>query len=97
MAAGFYKSKLFSNKFWIKFSKNEIIRVKIPKYSTKLSFQIFTHKKRTINQKPTELNTNPCRILSKTANSPSILKLLIEIFKMQARNAPRILIYYMEK
>lgn len=78
-------------------NKNEIIRVKIPKYSTKLSFQKFTPKKRTINQKPTKLNTNSCRILSKTANSPSILKLLIEIFKIQARNAPRILIYYMEK
>lgn len=69
----------------------------MPKYSTNLSFQKFTHKKRTINQKPTELNTNPCHILSKTANHLSILKLLIEIFKIQARNAPRILIYYMEK
>lgn len=35
--------------------------------------------------------------MSKTANHLSILKLLIEIFKIQARNAPRILIYYMEK
>lgn len=54
-------------------------------------------KKSNIKQKPTKLNLKPCRILSKTANHISILKLLIEIFKIQARNAPRILIYYMEK
>lgn len=35
--------------------------------------------------------------MSKTANHLSILKILIEIFKISARNAPRILIYYMEK
>ena len=35
--------------------------------------------------------------MSKTANHLSKLKILIEIFKIQARNAPRILIYYMEK
>lgn len=34
--------------------------------------------------------------MSKTANHLSILKILIEIFKIPARNAPRILIYYME-
>ena len=73
-------SKLFLNKFGIKFLKNKIIRVKIPKYSTNLSFQKFTSKKRIINPKPAKLNTNPCRILSKTANSPSILKLPIDIF-----------------
>ena len=35
--------------------------------------------------------------MSKTANHLSILKNLIEIFKIPVRNAPRILIYYMEK
>ncbi len=35
--------------------------------------------------------------MSKTANHLSILKILIEIFKIPAHNAPRILIYYMEK
>ena len=54
-------------------------------------------KRAILKQKPTELNPNPCHILSKTANHLSILNLLIEIFKIQARNAPRILIYYMEK
>ena len=87
-------SKLFSNKFCI---KNEIIRIKTSKYSTNLSLQKFWYKKSNIKQKPTELNPNPCHILSKIANHLSILNLLIEIFKIQARNAPRILIYYMEK
>ena len=90
-------SKSFSNKFCIKFKKNEIIRTNTSKYSTNLSFQKFLREKRNINQKPTKLNQKPCRILSKTANHLSILNLLIEIFKIQARNAPRILIYYMEK
>ena len=67
------------------------------KNSTNLSFQKFLWEKRNINQKPTKLNQKPCRILSKTANHLSILKILIEIFKIPARNAPRILIYYMEK
>ena len=35
--------------------------------------------------------------MSKTANHLSKLKILIEIFKISAHNAPRILIYYMEK
>ena len=82
---------------WIKFKKNEIIRRNTSKYSTNLSFQKFLWEKRNINQKPTKLNQKPCRILSKTANHLSILKILIEIFKISARNAPRILIYYMEK
>ena len=90
-------SKSFSNKFCIKFKKNEIIRTKTSKYSTNLSLQKFWYKKSNIKQKPTKLNLKLCRILSKTANHISILKLLIEIFKIQARNAPRILIYYMEK
>ena len=90
-------SKSFSNKFCIKFKKNEIIRTKTSKYSTNLSLQKFWYKKSNIKQKPTKLNLKPCRILSKTANHLSILNLLIEIFKIQARNAPRILIYYMEK
>mgnify|MGYP001735683819 CR=1 FL=1 len=77
--------------------KNEIIRTKTSKYSTNLSFQKFLWEKRNIKQKPTKLNLTPCRILSKTANHLSILKILIEIFKIPARNAPRILIYYMEK
>ena len=67
------------------------------KNSTNLSLQKFWYKKRNINQKPTKLNLKPCRILSKTANHLSILKILIEIFKIPVRNAPRILIYYMEK
>ena len=67
------------------------------KYSTNLSLQKFWTKKSNIKQKPAKLTPNPCHILSKTANHISILKLLIEIFKIQARNAPRILIYYMEK
>ena len=57
--------------------------------------QIYHYKNSDI--KRAELNPNPCHILSKTANHLSILNLLIEIFKIQARNAPRILIYYMEK
>lgn len=67
------------------------------KYSTNLSLQKFWTKKSNIKQKPAKLTPNPCHILSKTANHLSILNLLIEIFKIQARNAPRILIYYMEK
>ena len=90
-------SKLFLNKFWIKFKKNEIIRTKTSKYSTNLSLQKFWAKKSNIKQKPAKINSTPCRILSKTANHLSILKILIEIFKIPARNAPRILIYYMEK
>lgn len=54
-------------------------------------------KRAILNKKTAKLNPTPCRILSKTANHQSILKLLIEIFKIPARNAPRILIYYMEK